>query len=170
MNIFLNIYNNWTVYEWVLTGGLLLLIFLLTNLATYIFTKNWTFNKLISITYAISSIFYIASIFVLNFFIEDIGYIFIIPIFLIYLFITINWLSFIGYYKANSNKKTFSLVKLLTEFKKDSIRNIVILTISILAVSIFLRGDLLYIFIITYIGSSISIYMCSILASKFIHD
>jgi hypothetical protein len=158
------------MYEWVLTGGLLLLTFILVTLVTYVFTKNWTFNKLLSITYVGSSLLYIILIFVLSLFIENISYIFIIPLFLIFILTTINWLPFIGYYKANSKSKSFSLAKLLEEFKKDSIRNIIILTIAIIAISIFLRGDLLYIFIITYIDTSLSIYLCTILAGKFIHD
>ena len=170
MNIFLNIYNNWTVYEWILTGSLLLLTFLLANLVTYVFTQNWTFNKLLSITYVLSSTLYIISVFVCSLFIQDLSYIFIIPIFLIIIFITINWTSFIGFYKTNSKNKSFSLGKILEEFKKDSIRNIIMLTIAILAISIFLRGNLLYLLIITYITTSLSIYASSMLASKLIHD
>ena len=170
MNIFLNIYENWTSYEWIYLGGLLISSFLLTNLATYLFTKNWNFNKLISITYGISAVVYIILIFILQFLIDDINHIFSIPIFFIFILITINWFSLIGYYKATFKRKSFSLVKLLTEFKKDSIRNIIILTIAILSVSIFLKEDLLFVFIITYIDTAISIYLSSILTSKLIHD
>lgn len=170
MNIFISTYQNWTIYEWILLGTLFLSTFLLTNLVTYSFTKNWSFNKIISITYGISSLVYILLIFLLQFLIDDIGHIFAIPIFLIFILITTNWLSLIGYYKSRRNSKSFSLINLLTEFKKDSIRNIIILTIAILSVSIFLRGDLLFVFIITYIDTAISLYLSSILATKLIHD
>ena len=170
MNIFINIYENWTNYEWTLWGGLLISVFLLVNLVTYLFTKNWSFNKLISITYAISGIIYILLIFILKFLVDDISHIFTIPIFLIFIFITINWLSLTGYYKATCKKKSFSLGKLLTEFKKDSVRNILVLTIAILSISIFLRGDLLFVFIITYIDTAVSVYLSGILAGKLIHD
>jgi len=170
MNIFISIFQNWTIYEWVLLGGLFISAFLLTNLATYSFTKKWSLNILISITYGISSVIYILLIFLLKFLVDDIGHIFTIPIFLIFILIMTNWFSLIGYYKARFNSKSFSLVKLLLEFQKDSIRNIIILTIAMLSVSIFLRGDLLFIFIITYIDTSLSIFLSSILANKLIHD
>jgi len=170
MNIFINIYENWTTYEWVLLGGILISTFLLTNLVTYFFTRNWNLNKLLSITYGISSIIYILLIFILQFLVDNIGHIFIIPVFLIFLLVITNWFSLIGYYNAKYNSKSFSLIKLITEFQKDSIRNIIILTIAILSVSIFLRGDLLFIFIITYLDTAISIYLTGILANKLIHD
>jgi hypothetical protein len=170
MNLFINIFNNWTVYEYVLLGSSLILIFLLTNLVTYLLTKNWEFNKVISLTFLISSISYILLIFLTTFINIEITHLFLIPILLITVVIVTNWLTLISYYHKFKNSKSFSLMKLKKEHKRDSIRSIIFLTIAILSVSIFLREALLAIFIIAYISSSTSIYISSILIEKFIHD
>jgi hypothetical protein len=170
MKLFINIFNNWTVYEWVLIGSSLILIFLLTNLLTYLFTKNWQFNKSISLTLIISATIYILLTSIAQFLPIEITSLFLIPILLITVFVITNWITLISYYHKFRNSKSFSVMQLKKEHKRDSIRGIVFLTIAILSVCIFLRERLLTVFIITYISSTISIYTSSILVQRFIHD
>ena len=168
MNIFINIYKNWTVYEWLLLGGSLLLIFMLSNLATYLLTKDWRFNLPISMTYVISALIYILILFIISFL--PISHLSTISILLTALLITINWITFISYYKKFKNRKNFLLIDILKEQRKDTIRNIVFLTLAILSIAIFLRGELLFVMLTTYFVTSISMYLSTVLTEKFIHD
>jgi len=171
MNIFLNIYNSKTVYEWILLGSCLLTVYLLTILTTYLLTKKWNFVLPILITYPISALLYILSIYIVQFVPNiSITEIFTIPIFIITLLLSINWITFISYYAKYKNSKKFSLSQLIVENKEDTVRNIIFLTVSVLPISIFLRNSLLAIVIMSYLTTSVAIYINSILIKKFIHD
>jgi hypothetical protein len=170
MNIFINIYRNWTVYEWCFLGGSLLLIFLLSNLGTYLLTKDWKFNKIVSITYAISALIYIFTIFVLQFLPIPISHLSTTPLLLTVLIVTINWTTFISYYAKFKNRKNFTITELLKEQKRDSIRNIVFLTLAILSTSIFLKGELLTVMFVTFLSCAIPIYLSTLLTRRFIDD
>lgn len=158
------------MYEWIMLSASLILIFLLTNLATYLLTKNWMFNLPISITYIVSGLIYILSMFVVQFFSISITHIFLIPILVVPLLITTNWIILISYFFKFKNTKKFSLLTLIQEYKKDSIRNIVFFSFAILAASIFLRDELLIMFIVIYIATSISIFISTLLLERFLHD
>lgn len=170
MNIFINIYRNWIVYEWLLLGGSLLLILLLSNLGTYLLTKDWRFNKTVSIIYALSALIYMLLISILQFLPIPITHLSTTPILLTTLIVTINWTSFVSYYAKLKNRKNFSITDLLKEQKSDSVRNVVFLTLAMLSVSIFLRDELLIVMLTTYFSSTISIYLSTLLTRKFIDD
>jgi hypothetical protein len=170
MNVFMNIYQSWTIYEWVLIGGSLILIFLLTNLATYLLTKNWSFNKPISMTYLLSAFLYILLIFITQFLPYHTTHLSLIPILVISVIVTMNWVTFISYYNKYKNSKNFSLVKLLKEHKNDTVKNITFLTIAMLPVTIFITDEHLIVIIVIYICSSISMYINTLLSQKFIND
>lgn len=170
MNIFINIYRNWTVYEWRLILGSTLLIFLLNNIATYILTKKWKLNISLSLTYIGSALIYTLVILLMQFFPIPLSHMSLIPVLVIALMVSLNWITFISYYHKHKDRKGFSLIELIDEHQSDTIRNIVFLTIAILSVSIFLRGELLLLFINIYITSSLSMYLGTILTRKFIND
>jgi hypothetical protein len=171
MNLFLNIYNSKTVYEWILLGSCLFTIYLLTILVTYLLTKKWNFALPILITYPISALLYILSIYIVqlipNILVTEI---FSIPIFIIILLLSVNWITFISYYTKYKNSKKFSLSQLVVENKEDTVRNIIFLTVAVLPVSIFLRNSLLAVVIISYLITSVTIYINSILIKRFVHD
>lgn len=158
------------MYEWLLLATSLLLIFLLSNFATYQLTKNRNFNKSISLTYIICAVTYILTIVIAQFFPISISHISLIPILVISLLITVNWLTLISYYSKHKKRKGFSLLELLTEHRKDTIRNIIFLTLAILSVLIFLRGELLLLFSTIYIPSVVSMYLNTFLTQKFLND
>lgn len=170
MNIFINLYNGWTVYEWILLGSSLLLIFILTNLATYLLTKDWEFNKTISLTYPIAAVVYITLVFIAQFFPIPVTHITLIPVFITTVLLAINWSTIITYYSKFKNSKNFSKLELIKEYRRDSIRNIVFFTIAMLAGSIFLRGELLSVFVISYLTTAIGVYINTVLVQRFIHD
>jgi diacylglycerol kinase len=68
------------------------------------------------------------------------------------------------------NSKKFSLDILVKEYRRDSIRNIVFLTVAMLAASIFLNNELIAIFLITYFVFGVSIIINTELVKRFIHD
>lgn len=170
MNIFVSIYRGWTIYEWVLLGSSIILIFLLINLATYLLTKSWEFNKSISLTLLASAILYILILFVGQYFQTVITHLSLIPVLVIPVLLTINWITLISYYGKHKKRKGFSLVELIDEHRRDSIRNIIFLTLAILSVLIFLSGELLFIFLTIYITSALSMYLNTFLTEKFLND
>jgi len=170
MNIFISIYKNWTLYEWIYLVGSVTLLFLLSNLATYYLTKKWKLNLSISLTYLASGLIYTLAIFITQFLPISISHLSLIPVILISTLITINWITLISYYFKHKDRKGFSLVELIDEHKRDSVRNIVFLTLVILSLSIFLTGELVAVFVITYITSSLSMYLSTFLLKKFVHD
>jgi hypothetical protein len=170
MNIFINILQNWTVYEWVLIGRSLISIFLLSNLATYLLTKDWNFNKSLSLTYLICAVVYILIIFIAQFLPVSISHISLIPILVVTLIVTVNWFTLVSYYSKHRKRKGFSLVELLVEHKRDTVRNIVFLTLAILSVLIFLREELFILFSTIYISSVVSMYLNTFLTQKFLND
>ena len=170
MNIFINIYKGWTVYEWVLLTTCVLLIFLLTNLFTYLITKKIQFNISISLTYLLSVVLYIVVLVISNIFNIEVSHFSLISIGIIPFFLTINWLTLIFYYRKYRDSKSFSEIDLIKEFRRDTVRNILFLTLGVLSILIFLRGELFVLFISIYIPSVISIYLNTFLNLKLIHD
>lgn len=171
MNLFINIYHSKTIYEWLLISSCLLLIYLLMILLTYLLTKKWRFVWPILIAYPVSSFLYILSIFVIQF-LPDISIteIYNIPILIITLLLSVNWIAFVTYYAKYKDGKNFSLNQLIKEHTRDTIRNIIFLTVAVLPVSIFLRDSLLMVVIVTYLTTAVTIYINSILIKRFIHD
>ena len=86
------------------------------------------------------------------------------------IFITANWFSFVGFYIKTKDSKRFSIEKLFTEYRRDSIRIIIFITLSILAVCIFIQNEYVAMLVNTLLSSSISIYLNTVLVRKFIHD
>jgi hypothetical protein len=170
MNIFINIYNGWTVYEWVLLTSSVFLIFFLANLFTYITTKKIQFNISLSITYLISIILYILVLVIAQFLKVEVSHISLLAVGIIPFFVTLNWLTLIFYYRKYKDSKSFSELRLIKEYRKDTVRNIVFLTLGILSILVFLRGELFVLFISIYIPSVISMYLNTFLNLKLIHD
>ncbi len=170
MNIFINIYNGWTVYEWILLGASVLLIFLFTNLITYLSTKKLQFNISISLTYLISIVLYIIVLIIAQVFNIEISHISLIAVGIIPFIVTLNWLTLIFYYRKYKDAKSFSEIELMKEYRRDSVRNILFLTQAILSILIFLRGELFILFLSIYIPSAISMYLNTFLNLKLIHD
>ena len=170
MNIFINIYKGWTVYEWVLLTASVLLIFLLINLFTYLTTKKLQFNISISLTYLTSVLLYIIVLVVSQVLNIEISHISLLAIGIIPFFVTLNWLTLIFYYRKYKGSKNFSQITLIKEYRKDTVRNILFLTLGILSILIFLRGELFVLFISIYIPSVISMYLNTFLNLKLIHD
>jgi hypothetical protein len=171
MNIFLNIYNNWSIYEWIMIGSTFLSIFLISNSITYLLTKNFKYCISLSLTYLISAILTVIgiSIYTLIFSISISNISLLSPL-ITTILIVANWFSLIGFYIKYKNKKNFSLTKLFKEYKKDSIRIIIFITLSILSVSIFLTNEHLTMLLTTLFASTISIYINTVLIRKLIND
>lgn len=170
MNFFLDIYRGWTTYEWLLLGSSLLLTFVFTNFITYYLTKNWKFNITISITYLSAILTYISSLIILVLVGTSISHLSLIPTLIVLTVITLNWITFISYYYKYHSVKKFSLLKLIQEYKRDSIRNIIFLSLIILSVTIFIRGEILIILIITFISSILPILLSTLLLDRFSND
>jgi hypothetical protein len=118
----------------------------------------------------ISAISYTLLTFIAQFLPAPITHLSLIPILIILIIITVNWMTLVSYYHKYKNSKNFSLVELINEQKRDSIRHIIFLTIAMLPVSIFIQNNLLIVFLTIYLVSSISIYLNAVLSQKFIND
>ncbi|MCD4811941.1 hypothetical protein K8R14_05110 [bacterium] len=171
MSIFINIYNGWTLYEWTMVGGSLLSIFILINLTTYFLTRKIKFSLPISLTFLSSLLLIIFSVFIYtSLFHIEVSNISLISILITTCLITVNWFSFIGFYIRTRDYKKFSITQLFNEYRGDSIRLIIFITLSILAVSVFLTGEYLAMLVSTLLISTLSIYLNTILVRRFIND
>lgn len=171
MNIINNILNSWSIYEWSLILGSLLSIFLITNSVTYYLTRNFRYLLSLSLTYVVSGLLLIISLFIFVFLFDwEVSNLSFLSVIFITLIININWFSLIGFYNKHKDSKKFSLVSLFKEYRKDSIRISIFLLIISLSVLIFLKGETLYTVSIATLVSIVSIYCNTVFTRNLIND
>ena len=154
MEIFMNLWNNWTNIEKVSTLSLYLSLLILLPLLVKIVTKN---NKLFifSILSLLSSalITLLSITFLSVAFNYTITYIFLLtPIIIIFVNI-LNVGSSIGYYQLNKKNKNFNMNDLKREYIQDSIYLTIFLLLLFSALSIFLTSTFLVFILLSGITS-----------------
>jgi hypothetical protein len=171
MNIFANVINNWSTYEWVMILGSLLSIFLISNSVTYFLTKNLKYCIPLTLTYINASVLSVLLYFLTSLIFKlDITNLTLLSVLVITVFININWFAFVGYFVKHKDNKNFSLVELFTEYSKDTIRLIIFLLLLIAAICVFLTPSYLPNVIITAVVSGVAMYANTIFVRKFIND
>ena len=154
MEIFMNLWNNWTNIEKVSTLSLYLSLLILLPLLVKIVTKN---NKLF--VFSILSLLSSALITLLSItflsvaFNYTITYMFLLtPIIIIFVNI-LNVGSSIGYYQLNKKNKNFNMNDLKREYIQDSIYLTIFLLLLFSALSIFLTSTFLVFILLSGITS-----------------
>jgi hypothetical protein len=128
MNIFLNIWNNWSTYEKIQEAILLSVIVLLCLAAIYFATKDKRILLLSGIAFFISTILYTVGILLTNTLFDiQITEIFrLIPI-LTYILILSNLGVFVGFFLYRKNRKDFNIVDVRKEYLSDSTKQTIFL-------------------------------------------
>lgn len=137
MNIFTNIWNNWSTYEKITTLSLILIILILIPLVVFAFTKKKNLTLISLLSLLINGALAIASLFVLN-------KIFEVRITEIYKLVSVITLfsnifcigALTGYFAENKGKKEFSDIQMKTECVRDNFRLSVSLILLLSGVSI----------------------------------
>ncbi len=128
MNIIMSIWNNWTLYEKLTTGGLLLAVLVIIPLVVLVFTKKKELSLIAFLSLLINGILVLISFVVLNqIFGVTITYIYkIVP--LITLFANIFSIgAMTGYFTSNHRHRDFDAI----EMKKETLRDNFKLTASL---------------------------------------
>lgn len=171
MSIFLNLYSRWTTYEWMMILGSLLVSFLIINLFSFIFSKNIKICIPISITLVFSGLLSILLMFLYRDVLKiPVSNLSLLSTNFIIIFIAVNWLQFLLPYIKRRKSKKFSIVKLNREYLIDTMGQIILITLPLLFVSFFLRGEQIAVSLTTVLVSCAAIYLCTFLTKKFVHD
>ncbi len=144
MEIIINLWNNWTSYEKVTLGFLLLLILLLIPLSIYIFTKHKTLVLISFFSLLIAGVLTLISFFVLNqIFGVTIVFLYKLVPFII-LFVDILSLgTMTGYYTQNHKHKEFNVLEMKKEMLRDTFRLTIALLLLLTGISILTQSILL---------------------------
>lgn len=137
MNIFTNLWNNWTTYEKITTSSLILIILIFIPLVVFLFTRRKDLTLISLLSLAINGILGVASLFVLNkiFGITITEVYKLVPV--ITLFADIFCIgAMTGFFTENRRKKDFNDIQMKTECVRDNFRLSVSLILLLSGVSI----------------------------------
>ena len=169
MEIFLNLWQNWSNYEKVSTLIIFSLLLILLPLLIKLITNSRQLIFFSTISLISSAILTIIFIWFLNIiFSLTITYIFLlIPIILLF----INILSIgtsVGYYTLHNKSKNFSMENLKKEYAKDSIQLSIFILLLFSAFSVFLSSTFFIFILIAAILSLAVIWINYIILHKLI--
>lgn len=139
MEIFLNLWNNWTNLEKISFFSIFLVIFLLIPTAIYVVTKNKSLVLFSVLSLLSSALLTLTGILILSVILNiEITYIFLLTPFTILFINLLNIGTCIGYYTLHSKKKDFNLIDLKKEFLKDTtqLSILILLLFSSLSISL----------------------------------
>jgi len=160
MEIFINLWNNWTNIEKINTLSIYLSLFILLPLLVKVVTKNnklFLFSILSLLSSALVTLFGITFLSVA--FNYTITYIFLLtPIIVIFINL-LNVGSSIGYYQLNKKNKSFNMNDLKREYIQDSIYLTIFLVLLFSALSIFLTSTFLIFILLTGATSVATIWV-----------
>jgi hypothetical protein len=150
MEIFLNLWNNWSNTEKIYILALFLILFVLIPLIVRVITKS---NELFTFTMASlisSALIVLTSIWFLNvIFSVTIEYIFLLtPIIILFVNI-LNIGTCVGYYRLHSKSKGFNYSMVKKEYIRDSIQLSIFILLSFSALSVFLTSTFLIFILLT---------------------
>lgn len=169
MDIFTNLWNNWSNYEKITTLILVISIIIFIPISVYFFTKNKKLSILSLTSLLIIGILTMASfLFISLIFDIHISDMFkLVP--LMCLFINIlNIGTMVGYYSVNRKKKDFELIDLHQEFMRDTFKLSVILILLFCLSTIFLSATLLTVILTSLVVSLLTIWLNYTLLIKFV--
>ncbi|MDD4382489.1 MAG: hypothetical protein PHE21_04085 [Candidatus Dojkabacteria bacterium] len=169
MDIFTNLWNNWSNYEKITTLILVISIIIFIPISVYFFTKNKKLSILSLTSLLIIGILTIASFLFIPFIFDiHISNMFkLVP--LMCLFINIlNIGTMVGYYSVNRKKKDFELIDLHQECMRDTFKLSVILILLFCLSTIFLSATLLTVILTSLVVSLLTIWLNYTLLIKFV--
>ena len=159
MNLIQNVLQNWSSYELVMEGVLILSILLISLLVIYLSSKNRKILFLSAISLSVLMLVILIGIFVSNIILKiHITEIFrMIPI-LSLLFILSNLGILLGFYTSKKKTKSFTFSLVRREYFKDSIKQTVFLALLGISTLLFLSPQTEVILSISILSSVITIW------------
>lgn len=150
MEIFLNLWNNWTTLEKISGLSCFCIIFTLLPVGVKIITKNKPLSIFSTLSLLSSALFTLIGIVALRIIFDlEISHIFLLTP-LVLLFVNIlNIGTCVGYYSMHSKRKGFTLIELKEEYQKDSIQLTILVLLLFFSLSIFLTSTFLVFIIFT---------------------
>lgn len=159
MNLLINLWTNWTVYEKVREGVFLLLIFALTILAIYYATKEMKIVILSALSLIFAALINVLGILLVNIFLEiNITEIFrLIPVITSILLIS-NLGLLAGYYISKRHRKNFTFDLLRAEYQADTVKQTIFLVLLALSMFLFVSTQTQAILSISVLSTLISVW------------
>ncbi len=154
MEIFLNVWNNWSLYQKVTTTLLLVLLFLIIILSVRFATKSKQYTIFTIISLIASALLTIASfVFVNVVFGTTITYMYMLAPIIILMINLFNISSSVGFYIKNKKLKKLDIDKLKKEFLMDTVHLTVLLIPMFSAFCVFITEPLLTFILLTMLVS-----------------
>ncbi len=155
MEIFLSVWNNWSLYQKVTIAILLALIFLIVVLSIKFATKSKQYTIFTIISLVISAILTIASfIFVNVVFDTTITYMYMLTPIIVLIINLFNISSSVGFYIRNKKQKKLDIDELKKEFLIDTVHLTVFLIPLFSVFCIFVTEPLLTFILLTMLVST----------------
>ncbi len=169
MNLIQNVLQNWSSYELIMEGVLILSILLTSLLVIYLSSKNRKILSLSAISLFVLMIVVLIGIFVANIVLKvSVTEIFrMIPI-LSLLFNLSNLGILLGFYTSKKNSKGFNISSIRKEYFKDSIKQTIFLALLGISTLLFLSPQTEVILSISILSSVITIWITFWLSRYFL--
>jgi len=157
MEIFLNVWNNWSIYEKTSISLILGISLIFLIVSVYFLTKDKMLAIWVSLSLLSSALITVLILWLLNI-IFDITIVSVF-IFVPFIVLFVNILSLgtsIGYYMDHKKDKNFEIVNLKKEFLRDSFQLTVFIFLMFCSLSVFLSSIFLILILVSG-GISISV-------------
>lgn len=153
MEIFINLWNNWSNNEKISLLSLFLLLFILISFSVKFLTKNNSLFYFTILSLISSALFTLLGIFLLNVIFDiTITHIFLLTPFIVLFINILNIGTCLGYYKLHNKKnKSFDYNQLKKEYIKDSVQLSIFILLLFSSFSVFLASPFLLFIILTAI-------------------
>jgi hypothetical protein len=160
MNLIENVLQNWSSYELITEGVLILSILLLSLVAIYIFSKSKKILALSAISLLVLMLVILIGIFLVDTVLKiHVTQIFrMIPI-LSLLFNLSNLGVLLGFYTSKKNTKSFKFSLIRREYLKDSVKQTVFLTLLGISTLLFLSPQTEVVLSISMLSSIVTIWI-----------
>lgn len=144
MEIFLTVWNNWSLYQKITTSLMFISLLLIIVLTTRFITKSKKYTLLTLLSLIISAILTVLGFVFINVvFNTTISYIYMLSPIIILTINILNMATSIGFYIKNRKEKKLDLDKLRKEFLIDTTQLTIFLLLIFSAFSVFLTEPLL---------------------------
>lgn len=150
MEIFLAIWNNWSLYQKITLSVMFILLFIIIVLLVRFSTKSKPFTIFTILSLVISACITVLGFLILNIvFDTTITYLYLLTPILVLIINILNISTSIGFYTKQKQKKEIDIVTLKKEFLRDSLQLSIFITILFSAFSMFLTGTSLTFILLT---------------------
>ena len=170
MDIFLNTFNSLSNYDKTKEGVFLLLIFLIAIVVIYYSTKNKRLTIISMISFALLFLLNIIGVLIIYLLQIPITELFrMIPIVSVILLLS-NLGVLVGFFISQKDSKSFKYSNILSEYRRDSIKQTLFLLLLSISVFLFVPIQIQSIVGISVLSTLISIWITYLILRRYIND